>query len=121
MGKYEVTQGQYEAVMGSNRSYFKGNTKLPVEEVSWEDATNFCTKLTEQERQAGRLPAGQVYRLPTEAEWEYACRAGTTNRFSFGDDLQLGELGKYAWYNENSGSRTHAIGEEAPNPWGLYR
>ena len=120
MGKYEVTQGQYEAVMGSNPSGIKGSTNLPVENVSWEDATNFCAKLTERERQAGRLSAGQVYRLPTEAEWEYACRAGTTDRFSFGDDLELSELGKYGWYNENSGQKTHLVGEKAANPWGLH-
>ena len=120
MSKYEVTQGQYEAVMGANPSRFKGNLNLPVENVSWVDATNFCAKLTEQERQAGRLPDGYVYRLPTEAEWEYACRAGTTTRFSYGDDPEYVELGEYAWYDENSSSRTHPVGQKKPNPWGLY-
>ena len=120
MGKYEVTQGQYAAVMGTNPSHFKGDTNLPVENVSWVDATNFCAKLTEQERQAGRLPDGYVYRLPTEAEWEYACRAGTTTRFSFGDDPDFTGVGEYAWYVENSGGKTHPVGQKKPNPWGLY-
>jgi formylglycine-generating enzyme required for sulfatase activity len=72
MGRYEVTQGEYQTVMGSNPSKFSGNTNRPVEQVSWFDATNYCAKLTERERTAGRLRAGYVYRLPTEAEWEYA-------------------------------------------------
>jgi formylglycine-generating enzyme required for sulfatase activity len=120
MGKYLVTQEQYEAVMGNNPSSFKGTPNLPVESVSWLDATNFCARLTERERQAGRLPEGKVYRLPTEAEWEYACRAGTTTRFSFGDDPQGTEVGKYAWYDGNSGRQTHPVGTKLPNPWGLY-
>jgi len=85
MSKYEVTQAQYKAVMGNNPSYFKGNNK-PVGKVSWNDAVAYCAKLTEQEKAAGRLPGGYEYRLPTEAEWEYACRAGTTTEWSFGDD-----------------------------------
>ena len=120
MSKYEVTQGQYEAVMGANPSRFKGNLNLPVENVSWVDATNFCAKLTEQEQQAGRLPEGYMYRLPTEAECEYACRAGTTTRFSYGDDPEHVELGEYAWYDENSGGKTHPVGQKKPNPWGLH-
>ena len=106
--------------MGNNPSSFKGTPNLPVESVSWLDATNFCARLTERERQAGRLPEGKVYRLPTEAEWEYACRAGTTTRFSFGDDPQGTELEKYAWYDGNSGRQTHPVGTKLPNPWGLY-
>jgi formylglycine-generating enzyme required for sulfatase activity len=120
MGKYEVTQGQYEAVMGTNPSNSKGDKNLPVETVSWDEATNFCTRLTAQERQAGRLPVGYVYRLPTEAEWEYACRARTTTRFSYGDDPQYAQLGEYAWYFGNSGNKTHPVGTRKPNAWGLY-
>ena len=86
LGKYEVTQAQYQAVMGKNPSYFKGDD-LPVECVSWDDAANFCAKLTEIERAAGRLPAGYEYVLPTEAQWEYACRAGTTSALNNGEDL----------------------------------
>ena len=78
MGKYEVTQAQYEAIMGKNPSYFKG-ADLPVEQVTWYDAMTFCAKLTEQERAAGRLPEGYEYTLPTESQWEYACRAGTVH------------------------------------------
>jgi formylglycine-generating enzyme required for sulfatase activity len=82
LGKYEVTQGQWEKVMGSNPSHYKGET-LPVEKVSWDDAMEFCKKLTQMEQAAGRLPAGHIYTLPTEAQWEYACRAGTTTAYSF--------------------------------------
>jgi formylglycine-generating enzyme required for sulfatase activity len=135
MGKYEVTQEQYESVMGNNPSYFLGNPKRPVEQVSWEDATNYCGKLTHRERSAGRLPAGHSYRLPTEAEWEYACRAGTTARFAFGDDLDYEILKRYAWYWETSTAikpagvyfestgryhTTHPVGQRRSNVWGLY-
>ena len=110
----EVTQEQYERVMGTNPSRFKG-TQLPVERVSWEDAVEFCRKLSAlpAERSAGR-----VYRLPTEAEWEYACRAGSTMRYYFGDDASM--LGEHAWYGSNSGSKTHPVGQKKPNAWGLY-
>jgi formylglycine-generating enzyme required for sulfatase activity len=118
--QHEVTQGEYEAVMGSNPAYFGGDTNRPVEQVSWYDATNYCAKLTERERTAGRLPEGYVYRLPTEAEWEYACRAGRTTRFTYGDDPDYAELGNYAWYNPNSWGTTHAVGLKQPNAWGLY-
>ncbi len=120
MGKYEVTQAEYLALMGSNPSEILGDLKRPVEHVYWNDAMNYCTKLTSQERAAGRLPAGYVYRLPTEAEWEYACRAGTTTRFSFGDDPNYTQLGNYAWFSSNSGGTTHPVGMKLPNPWGLY-
>ncbi len=92
MGKYLVTQGDYLALMGSNPSYFNTNNGYsldltrPVESVSWFDASNYCAALTGQERAAGRIAANSVYRLPTEAEWEYACRAWTSTRFSYGDD-----------------------------------
>ena len=122
LGVYEVTQEQYERVMGSKPSRSGGSTN-PVEQVSWEDAMKFCQKLSalKEERAAGR-----VYRLPTEAEWEYACRAGTTTDYSFGD-LVRGSInqvkatfGKHAWYNPNSGGKTHPVGEKLANPWGLY-
>jgi formylglycine-generating enzyme required for sulfatase activity len=110
MGRYEVTQGEYLAVMGSNPSWFTGDTNRPVEQVSWNDATNYCAKLTQRERAAGRLLAGWEYRLPTEAQWEYAARAGNTNRFSYGDDPGYTELGNYGWYSSNSGGATHGVG-----------
>jgi len=109
MGVTEVTQAQYEAVMGKNPSYYKGATN-PVDQVSWDDATEFCKKLSEKIRQA--------VRLPTEAEWEYACRAGTQTAFSFGDDPSA--LGDYAWWDGNSGATTHPVGQKRPNAWGLY-
>ena len=133
MGKYEVSQGDYLAVIGSNPSYFNGDrsgppdndqnygTDLtrPVEQVSWIDATNFCAHLTTQDRVAGRIPTNLVYRLPTEAEWEYACRAGTTTRFYYGDDPDYMNLASYAWYGDAFGM-THPGGELLPNAWGLY-
>ena len=113
-GVYAVTQEQYEQVMGTNPSKFKGSQN-PVEKVSWDDAVEFCRKLSEL---PAEKKAGYVYRLPTEAEWEYACRAGTTTAYSFGDsDSQLGD---YAWYGANSGKRTHPVGQKKPNAWGLY-
>lgn len=116
MGVYEVTQEQYRRVMGTNPSSFEGDQK-PVENVSWDDAVAFCRQLSElpAERAAGR-----VYRLPTEAEWEYACRAGTTTEYSFGDDeTQLHHFGLYNRYEIEDGS-TSAVGRRKPNPWGLY-
>ena len=110
IGKYPVTQAQYEAVMGTNPSYFKNNPQNPVEKVSWNDAQAFCQKLS-------RI-TGKTYRLPTEAEWEYACRGGTTTRYYFGDDAN--QLGDYAWYNGNSQGTTHPVGQKKPNAWGLY-
>jgi formylglycine-generating enzyme required for sulfatase activity len=109
MGSTPVTQAQWTAVMGNNPSLFHGD-RLPVENVSWDDAVAFCGKLSQKE--------GKHYRLPTEAEWEYACRAGTKTAFSFGDDE--GKLGDYAWYFGNSGTTTHEVGTRKPNPWGLY-
>jgi formylglycine-generating enzyme required for sulfatase activity len=121
MRKYEVTQGEYLAVMGSNPSYFTGDTNRPVEQVSWLDATNYCATLTQRERAAGRIGTNSVYRLPTEAEWEYACRGWTSDRrFSYGDDPGYTSLTKYAWYYDNSGETTHPVGQKLANPWGLY-
>ena len=118
--QHEVTQGEYLDVVGSNPSYFTGNTNRPVENVTWFEATNYCALLTAGEHGAGRIPTNWVYRLPTEAEWEFACRAGTTNRFYYGDDPGYTLLGEYAWYSGNSGSTTHAVGQKRPNRWGLY-
>jgi formylglycine-generating enzyme required for sulfatase activity len=109
MGTTLVTQAQYEAIMGNNPSRFKGPTN-PVETISWDDAADFCKKLSAKTHQA--------VRLPTEAEWEYACRAGTKTAFSFGDDETV--LGDYAWYADNSGGTTHPVAQKKPNPWGLY-
>ena len=115
LGKYPVTQGQWEEAMGENPSGFKDAGKdAPVECVSWEDAVEFCGKLNEREGQAGRLQEGYQYSLPTEAEWEYACRAGTKGPYS--GDL-LDDLG---WYSQNSGWKTHQVGLKLANPWGLY-
>ncbi len=126
MGKYLVTQGDYLAVIGSNPSYFNTNSgypedlSRPVETVYRSDTSNYCAALTRQELAAGRIPTNCVYRLPTEAEWEYACRAGTTTRFSYGDDPGYNNLTNYAWYSDNSGGTTHPVGQKLPNPWGLY-
>jgi formylglycine-generating enzyme required for sulfatase activity len=114
LGTYPVTQREWKAVMGHNpsrfKSLFKGDNR-PVENVSWYDVQEFIKKLNEQE-------GTDKYRLPSEAEWEYACRAGTTTRYSFGDSDS--KLGDYAWYADNSGDKTHPVGEKKPNPWGLY-
>jgi formylglycine-generating enzyme required for sulfatase activity len=113
----EVTQAQYEAVMARNPSVFRG-ADLPVENVSWHDAVEFCRALTAIERQAGRLKPDKEYRLPTEAEWEYTCRAGCAAAYCFGDDTR--ELGDYCWFIENAAGRTHPVAEKKPNAWGLY-
>ena len=115
-----VTQGEYQAVMGTNPSHFKDEPNRPVETVSWFNATSYCGKLTQRERAAGRIATNSVYRLPTEAEWEYAYRAWTSTRFSYGDDLGYTNLANYAWSLENSDGTTHPVGQKLPNPWGLY-
>jgi len=114
LGQYEVTQEQYEKVMGKNPSRFTG-PQNPVENVSWDDAVEFCRKLSAM---PAEKKAGYVYRLPTEAEWEYACRAGTKTTYSFGDSDS--GLGEYAWYGKNSRKTTHPVGGKKPNGWGLY-
>jgi formylglycine-generating enzyme required for sulfatase activity len=92
----------------------------PVDSVSWPDAVIYCYVLTERERAALRIPQNCVYRLPTEAEWEYACRAWTSTRFSYGDDPGYTNLTNYAWVRGNSEGQTHPVGQKLPNPWGLY-
>lgn len=142
MSKYEVTQREYLATMGVNPSYFTtkdwiGNPispdlNRPVESVSWNDSTDYCTKLTASEKEAGRLPEGLEYRLPTEAEWEYACRAGTSTALHYGNDLRSGMANFYGLteYDGDIGiaknpngtylARTTAVGSYAPNAFGLY-
>jgi formylglycine-generating enzyme required for sulfatase activity len=124
IGKFEVTQGEYLSVMHTNPSSFPGDLTRPVSSVSWFDATNYCWKLTQRELAAGRIPPGSQYRLPTEAEWECAARAGTTTRFSYGDDPDYTNLTNYAWFILNSGFPSsltlHPVGQKLPNPWGLY-
>ena len=144
MGKYAVTQGEYLALMGSNPSYFttqdwNGNPmppdlNRPVEQVSWDDATAYCVQLTAQEQAAGRLSAGWVYRLPTESEWEYACRAVTTTAFNLGSALHGGMANFYDYYEYDASigeiyisnptvpwlGRTTTAGSYQPNAFGLY-
>jgi formylglycine-generating enzyme required for sulfatase activity len=122
LGVTEVTQEQYEKIMGENPSSFSkagknasqvtgiDTSNFPVERVTWDDAVEFCKKLSAKE--------GVAYRLPTEAEWEYACRAGSTTRYCFGDDES--QSGEYAWFANNSNRGTHPVGTKKPNAWGLY-
>ncbi|MHB8971533.1 MAG: formylglycine-generating enzyme family protein [Pirellulaceae bacterium] len=114
LGVYEVTQEAYERVMGVNPSLFKG-PQQPVENVNWIDAIEFCNKLSELREEKA---AGRIYRLPTEAQWEYACGAGTTTCYSFGDDADA--MGDHGWFSDNSALTTHPVGEKLPNAWGLY-
>jgi formylglycine-generating enzyme required for sulfatase activity len=111
LGKYAVTQAQWEAVMGNNPSRFKGDPNQPVEHVSWDEVQGFIDNLNAKEGKT-------TYRLPTEAEWEYACRAGTTTVYSFGDSPVL--LSEYAWYSDNAKGMTRPVGQLQPNDWGLY-
>jgi formylglycine-generating enzyme required for sulfatase activity len=140
MGKYEVTQGEYLSLMNTNPSWFNGvrtnvwdpscscatnkdytDLNRPVESLTWYDATNYCGQLTQRERAAGRIATNSVYRLPTEAEWEYACRAWTSDRrFSYGDDPGYTNLVNFAWFSGNGGFTAHPVGQKLPNPWGLY-
>jgi len=112
IGRTEVTQAQYEKIMGNNPSLYAGDNS-PVEQVSWKEAMEFCRKLTESEKKAGSLPAGYAYRLPTEAEWEYACRAGTTGDYS-------GKVEDISWNGTNSKNSTQDVATKSPNPWGIY-
>lgn len=109
MSKYPITQAQYEAIMDINPSHFKGKNN-PVESVSWDMAQKFCQNLSKK--------IGKKYQLPSESQWEYACRSGNNTNYCFGDDEN--QLGEYAWYHNNSNSQTHPVGEKKPNQWGLY-
>jgi formylglycine-generating enzyme required for sulfatase activity len=120
IGKFEVTQAEYLSVTGTNPSEFPGDLTRPVSTVSWPDATNYCWLLTQRELAAGRIPPGTQYRLPTEAEWECAARAGTSTRFSYGDDPNYDSLTNYAWQSVDDGLTVHPVGQKLPNPWGLY-
>ncbi len=112
LSDHEVTQEEYEAIMGVNPSAFGGSNR-PVESVTWNDAVAYCRKLTLQDQGAGRITAQQAYRLPTEAEWEYAARAGTTGPW-------YGDLDAIAWYADNSDHSTHEVKQKTANAWGLY-
>ena len=123
LGIFTLTQEEWKALaedvsgLNAEPSYFRGN-RLPVEQVSWEDCQNWLQELNTVEEAANRLPRTFQYRLPTEAEWEFACRAGTSTRFHFGEGE--GQLGDYAWYSGNSGRQTHPVGERKPNAWGFH-
>ena len=126
MGEYEVTQREYLAVVGNNPARFTADLDRPVEQVTWGDATNYCARLTARERAAGRLPPNWAYRLPTEAEWEYTCRAGTTTATAFGNSLSSTQANFNGNQPYNGGAvgplvgRTTRVGSYAPNAWGLY-
>ena len=115
MGKYEVTQAQWQAMMGKNPSRFTGADR-PVESITWNDAQEFVSNLNVAVETRGRVSL--QFQLPSEAQWEYAVRAGTQTVYSFGDSDAV--LGDYAWYNGNSGYETHSVGQKQPNAWGLY-
>jgi sulfatase modifying factor 1 len=113
LGKTPVTQDQYEAVTGTNPTDHEKIGEAPVDTVSWESANQYCRKLTKLDREAGVLPDGWEYRLPTEAEWEYACRAGSSAP-------RHGEPQDVAWYHDNADEKPHAVGQKTPNPWGFH-
>ncbi len=115
LSKYEVTQAQWQDITGGNPSNFDdpGSENRPVDQVTWEGVQDFLEDLN-------AATSGGPYRLPTESEWEYACRAGTTTRFHWGDDPTESMIGDYAWYDGNSQDETHPVGGKMPNPWGLY-
>jgi len=125
MGRHEVTQAEFQALMGGDRSQFKGEN-LPMEMVSWFNATNYCRKLSIREHNAGHLPEGYLYRLPTEAEWEYACRSGKITAFAFGSALSSTKAnfnGNHPYGGGLKGpflDQTAPVGSYPPNAWGLY-
>ena len=113
IGKYEVTQKEWQEVMGNNPSYFKGCDNCPVEQVSWDDVQEYIGRLNQKLAPAG---SKQGYRLPTEAEWEYAARSGgKMEKYAGGDNVHL-----IAWYKLNSVDKTHPVGQKKPNGFGLY-
>ena len=114
----EVTQAQYEAVMGTNRSSSAG-ASLPVDNVTWDEAMDFCARLTAFARSRNAIPAGYAYSLPTETQWEFACVAGSTNRWGFSVFDEAG-LSTNAWHGANSGGALHPVGTKAPNALGLF-
>ena len=117
IGKFPLTQSQYEAFVGTNPSMSKlGGINSPVEKVSWNEANEYCAKLTTIERKAKRLPAGYVYALPTETQWEYACRAGSKG--AYGGNGVLDDMG---WHYDNSDIKSeHPVGQKRPNDWNVY-
>lgn len=122
LGQHEITQSEWQQVMKTTpwagQDFVKEGPNHPATYVSWEDAGLFCVRLTASEQKAGSLPVGWRYALPTEAQWEYACRAGTKSRFSFGDHET--DLGKYAWCKSNAEECAHEVAQKKPNRWGLY-
>ena len=122
MGKFEVTQRQWMAVMGSRP--WEGNSSInvgpdfPAAMMTWGEASSFCEKLTSQERGLGRLPDGWLYILPTDAQWEYACRAGTKTRYSYGDDQT--QWDRFGWGVGTGDGWPHSVGTKLPNPWNLH-
>lgn len=117
IGKYEVTQELYYVVMGENPAKWQG-LRNSVEQITWDDAVRFCAKLTVLLRERKLIGDNETIRLPSEAEWEYACRAGTTTAFSFGDNTA--DLGDYSWFSKNSKGEDPPVGKKKGNPWGLY-
>ena len=116
-GKYEVTQEQWQEIMGNNRSIHEGYLSRPVEQVSWNDCQKFIKKLNARTEVKS---AGITFRLPTEEEWEYACRAGSTGKYGLLADGREGTLDEMGWYEDNSDDKTHPVGQKKPNAWGLY-
>ncbi len=117
VARYEVTQELYKAVMGKNPAKWEG-PRNSVEMVNWDEANAFCAKLTKMLRDRKLIAADDVVRLPSEAEWEYVCRASTKTKWSFGDDEK--EIGDYAWYKVNAPGNDPPVGRKRANPWGLY-
>jgi formylglycine-generating enzyme required for sulfatase activity len=115
--KYEVTQELYHVVMGKNPAKWQG-PRNSVEMITWDDAVTFCKRVTKELRQRKLIGADETIRLPSEAEWEFACRAGTTTAYAFGDKVE--DLGEYAWYKKNAPGNDPPVGVKKANPWGLY-